>query len=77
MRGRSEDLCHNIGMLEDIGQIQWEYFSLLGTLLAYYMYVGRIYATMQEMLENICQIQWEYFCLSGSLLAYCKYAGDE
>ena len=26
MWGRSEDLCHNIGMLENIGQMQWAYF---------------------------------------------------
>ena len=77
MRGMSEDLCHNIGMFENMGQIQWEYLKFVGLSFGLLHVCGEDIHHNSGMLENISQIQWEYFCLSGSLLAYFKYAGEE
>ena len=58
-----EDVHHNIGMLENISQIQWEYFKFVGFAFAYCKSGGRKVDLCYNigMLENIGQIQWAYF----------------
>ena len=80
MWGRSEDLCHNIGMLENIGQIQWVYLKFVGFafgLLHVYLGGRKIYARTLECLRKSVKYNRIISGLLCYRLTYYMYAGEE